>query len=378
MSNKILVMVHQVAFFVAQLVILTICGIAYSGSLAYIGSISSILAILISLRWDIQIMVSKTQGSFDKLLDASISICIMSIILILTIVVFNVPLPLHIIISAISIAIHEVFISIIFVQGSLILYAFFRSLPAIFLIALALLDYKPEVIWPTSFLISASCLLIYFSRPLNKSIYDLNMQRVKRISIIPKLYSTITATLLTLISSSFVIIISLNFGDEYTGIWSNTIRIFNSILSFILATFLPFTLTNLRKSDLKSEKVSVFIKLWMWLSPIIIITYFIVLNYGSFVFSLFTPISSEVDNTQLSYIFLTGTFISFISSAQGLYQAVNKSFVLLRIIVVTISLAGILFYNLSFDFNQLLELFLLVSSVLFWMSFVYIKYFLKS
>ena len=236
-----LVMVHQVSFLVVQLIILSLCGIEYSGSLAYIGAASSILAIIISLRYDIQIMVGNVQASNDILFDACITIFIMTTIIILIIALIGFPLPIHIIISAFAIATHEVFISTLFIQESLICYALFRSVPAIFLILLALLGYQPEVIWPASFLASAIILSIYFRNPLKKMIFNFNIKRIKRMNILHNLYSTFTATIFTLLTSSFVIIINFYFGDEYAGVWSNSIRIFNSLIVFILATFLPFT-----------------------------------------------------------------------------------------------------------------------------------------
>ena len=44
------VVIHQIFFLTAQLLILYIYGIGYSGSLAYIGAVSTILAVLINLK----------------------------------------------------------------------------------------------------------------------------------------------------------------------------------------------------------------------------------------------------------------------------------------------------------------------------------------
>mgnify|MGYP000871379513 FL=1 len=81
--KKFPVVIHQVAFLAAQFIILSVCGLGYSGSLAYIGATSSVLAILISLRWDVEIMVNKVQALSESLSDASVTIGFMTLLILL-------------------------------------------------------------------------------------------------------------------------------------------------------------------------------------------------------------------------------------------------------------------------------------------------------
>ena len=376
--EKLPVVIHQVFFLAAQFIILIICGIEYSGSLAYIGAVSSVLAVLICLRWDIEIMVSKVQALSESLLDASVTIGFMTIIISLVNIIFGSPLPSHIVLAAIAIAIHELLVTILFVQSFFYIYAFFRTLPAVALIVLALLGFRPETIWTASFLLSAFCLAFYFVDLVKVSILNISVERLKKISILPKLYAAITATTFTFVSALFVIIISLNYGDEYAGLWSNSVRIFNSIIIFLLATFLPFTLKKVGDTVVVAEKVVVFFRLWVSLLPLIILTFFVVFNYGTYIFTLFTHVNFDVTNIHLGYIFLIGLSVSFIGSSQGLYQAMNKSIVLLFMVIVAKVLAFIVIYGSTFSFNMLLEIFLFFSLFLVFMILTHLTYCLKS
>ena len=121
--RKLPVVAHQLFFFSAQLLILKVHGIEYSGYLAYIGAISTIFSVIISLRWDIEIMVSKLKTLPDSLLDASVTIILMTIAISIVNFVFGSPIPIHIIFSGLIIAIHELLVAILFVQKKIYSYS---------------------------------------------------------------------------------------------------------------------------------------------------------------------------------------------------------------------------------------------------------------
>jgi hypothetical protein len=91
------VVIHQLFFLFSQLLILYTYGISYSGSLAYIGSVSTFLAILVCLRWDIEILVSQDQTLSENLHDASVTIASMTIIIVFLNTLFGNLIPIHII-----------------------------------------------------------------------------------------------------------------------------------------------------------------------------------------------------------------------------------------------------------------------------------------
>jgi len=368
------VVIHQLFFLFSQLLILYYYGISYSGSLAYIGAISTFLAILICLRWDIEILVTKYQTLSENLHDASVTIVFMTIIIVFLNALFGNLIPIHIILSALAIAIHESLVSILFVQKKIYIYSFFRTLPAIALVFFAFLGFGPEIIWPASFFVSVFFLIIYFKSLFMKAFLNSSIQRVKDIKILNKINAAITATTFSFFSALFIIIINYYYGDDYVGLWANTIRIFNSALIFLLAASLPFALNMLRDKNFAFEKVVIFFYLWFLLLPLIIISFLVVSNFGVSIFSIFITFDSEITNTNLSIIFLIGTAIHFIGSTQGLYQAINKSITLFLMIVIAVLFGLFVLLNSALTFKVLIEIFLLLVMIIVSMILAHLIY----
>ena len=368
------VVIHQLFFLFSQLSILYLYGISYSGSLAYIGAVSTFLAVLISLRWDIEILVTKYQTLSENLHDACVTILFMTIIIVFLNTLFGNLIPIHIILSALAIGIHESLVSILFVQKKIYIYSFFRTLPAIALIFFAFLGFGPEIIWPASFFVSVFFLIIYFKSLFMKAFLNLSIQRVKDIKILNKINAAITATTFSFFSALFIIIINYYYGDDYVGLWANTIRIFNSVLIFLLAASLPFALNMLRDKNFAFEKVMIFFYLWFFLLPLIVISFLVVSNFGIPIFSIFKSFDSEITNTNLSIIFLIGTAISFIGSSQGLYQAINKSISLFLMIVITALFGLFVLLNSALTFKVLIEIFLLLVMIIVSMILAHLIY----
>lgn len=353
------VIIHQLFFLFAQLIILKIYGIGYSGTLAYVGAVSTFLAVLINLRWDIEIMVSNHTTLHESLFDSSITIFLMTIIVSCLNVVFGSPLPIYIIFSAFFIAIHELLVSILFVQNKIYTYSFFRAIPATALILFALIGFQAEIIWPASFFVSVFFLIIYLNALFIRAITELSIKRIKKIKFLQKLYAAITATTFSFFSALFVIIINFYYGNEYVGLWSNTIRIFNSLLIFLLGASLPFVLNEIRVKNNTSEKVKTFLFLWLLICPLIILSFFITSNWGVNILSLFVDYDFEVPSIYLGYIVLVAISISFVGSSQALYQGINKSIILLGFIFISATLGFIFILNFNQSFIALVELFLI-------------------
>lgn len=353
------VVIHQLFFLFAQLMILQIHGIGYSGTLAYVGVVSTFLAVMVNLKWDIEIMVNNHLELHESLLDSSITIFLMAFIVIFFNLIIGSPFPVYIIFSAIIIAIHELLVSILFVQKKIYRYSFFRTIPAIALMLFAFVDLEAEIIWPASFCISVIFLLIYFRTLFKKAILGMNIIRIKKIKFLHKFYAAITASTFSFFSAFFVIVINFYYGSDYVGLWSNTIRIFNSVLIFLLGASLPFVLNMIRDKKTNSEKVKMFLYLWILFCPLIILSIFITLNWGEFILSFFITYDFEVSNIYLSYIVIIAVAISFVGSSQGLYQGINKSVFLLGMIFVSAIVGLIYFFNDLPSFMSLLEVFLI-------------------
>jgi hypothetical protein len=353
------VVIHQLIFLFAQLTILQLYGIGYSGTLAYVGAVSTFLAVLINLRWDIEIMVSNHATLHESLFDSSITIFLMTIIVSCLNIVFGSSLPIYIIFSAFFIAIHELLVSILFVQNKIYTYSFFRAIPAIALILFALIGFQAEIIWPASFFVSVFFLIIYLNALFIRAITELSIKRIKKIKFLQKFYAAITATTFSFFSALFVIIINFYYGNEYVGLWSNTIRIFNSLLIFLLGASLPFVLNEIRVKNNTSEKVKTFLFLWLLICPLIILSFFITSNWGVNILSLFVDYDFEVPSIYLGYIVLVAISISFVGSSQALYQGINKSIILLVFIFISATLGFIFILNFNQSFIALVELFLI-------------------
>ena len=353
------VVIHQLFFLFAQLIILQLYGMGYSGTLAYVGAVSTFLAVLINLRWDIEILVSNNSTLHESLLDSSITIFFMTIFISCLNLVFGSPLPIYIIFSGFVIAIHELLVSILFVQKKIYTYSFFRAIPAIALILFALIGFQAEIIWPASFFVSVFFLVIYLNTLFIKAKKDLSIKRIKKIKFLQKFYAAITATTFSFFSALFVIIINFYYGNEYVGLWSNTIRIFNSLLIFLLGASLPFVLNEIRLKNNTSEKVKTFLFLWLLFCPLIILSFLITSNWGINIFSFFVDYDFEVPNIYLAYIVLVAISISFVGSSQTLYQGINKSITLLGFIFISATLGSIYVLNFNQSFIALVELFLI-------------------
>lgn len=362
--KKFPVVIHQLFFLFAQLMILQIHGIGYSGTLAYVGVVSTFLAVMINLKWDIEIMVNNHLALHESLFESSVTIFLMTLIVLFFNLIIGSPFPAYIIFSAVIIAIHELLVSVLFVQKKIYRYSFFRTLPAIALILFALVDIKAEIIWPVSFFISVIFLSIYFRTLFKKVLLSLDLIRIKKIKFLHKFYAAITASTFSFFSAFFVIIINFYHGSDYVGLWSNTIRIFNSLLIFLLGASLPFVLNMIRDKKTHSEKVKLFFYLWIFFCPLIVLSFFVASNWGEFILSFFITYDFEVTNRYLGYIVLIAVAISFVGSSQGLYQGINKSIVLLSMIFISAIVGVFYFFNNLHSFISLLEIFLISISFL--------------
>jgi hypothetical protein len=370
------VVIHQLFFLFAQLLILKVYGIGYSGSLAYVGTVSTFLAVIINLRSDIEIMIRSSQALYESLLDATGIILFMTLFILMLNIIFGSPISIYIIYSGIAIAMHELLVSILFVQKRIFTYSIFRTIPAIALIFFASIGYSAEIIWPAAFFVSVLFLLIYLKDLFKKAFRTITLNRIKKIKLIERVNASITATTFSFFAAFFVIIINFYFGDEYVGIWSNTMRIFNSLILFFLAACIPFMLNTIRDQDLDSQKIKAFFNLWILFIPLILFSYIVVSYWGVFIFSLMQSFDFEISNAQLRNIFLIGVAISFIGSSQGLYQALNQSIALLVMIFATVVIGLIFVYELTFSFAELIEIFLFLLFALVMMILVHLSFYL--
>ena len=150
---------HQFIFFFVHLIILRFLGVSYSGEIAYVAAITGVIAVIISMRWDIEILVqgiAKEKESFQKGL-VTILLLTTSILLLsfLVVIIFDLGDYELLILSGCFVAINELICSSFFKRGKIYIYSLLRSLPAIFLLILAMYGFTPVHTWLLSFVFTA-------------------------------------------------------------------------------------------------------------------------------------------------------------------------------------------------------------------------------
>ena len=65
---------HQFIFFCVHLIILRFLGISYSGEIAYVAAITGVVAVIVSMRWDIEILVSSINTKLKRISNFSLQL----------------------------------------------------------------------------------------------------------------------------------------------------------------------------------------------------------------------------------------------------------------------------------------------------------------
>lgn len=350
---------HQFIFFFVHLIILRFIGVSYSGEIAYVAAITGVIAVIISMRWDIEILVqgiAKEKESFQKGL-ITILLLTTSILLLsfLVVIIFDLGDYELLILSGCFVAINELICSSFFKRGKIYIYSMLRSLPAIFLLILAMYGFTPVYTWLLSFVFTAMVGLVILNISFEEIFKGITRIKIGDIGLKEKFFPTLSTVVSALFFVFWVILLKIKAGEEAAGIWANSIRIFNSPLTFMVVAISPFVLSKVGQSKEISRKIKNYLSFWLFLIPLILITLIIVGFYGEDIFDIFLGSNSQVS----SYIFLqilgVGVIQSFITLSQGIFQSINKSRFLTFVLLIG-QLMG--FYLLIFSKESLLSEFI--------------------
>lgn len=350
---------HQFIFFFVHLIILRFIGVSYSGEIAYVAAITGVIAVIISMRWDIEILVqgiAKEKESFQKGL-ITILLLTTSILLLsfLVVIIFELGDYELLILSGCFVAINELICSSFFKRGKIYIYSMLRSLPAIFLLILAMYGFTPVYTWLLSFVFTAMVGLVILNISFEEIFKGITRIKIGDIGLKEKFFPTLSTVVSALFFVFWVILLKIKAGEEAAGIWANSIRIFNSPLTFMVVAISPFVLSKVGQSKEISEKIKNYLSFWLFLIPLILITLIIVGFYGEDIFDIFLGSNIQVS----SYIFLqilgVGVIQSFITLSQGIFQSINKSRFLTFVLLIG-QLMG--FYLLIFSKESLLSEFI--------------------
>ena len=350
---------HQFIFFFVHLIILRFLGVSYSGEIAYVAAITGVIAVIISMRWDIEILVqgiAKEKESFQKGL-VTILLLTTSILLLsfLVVIIFDLGDYELLILSGCFVAINELICSSFFKRGKIYIYSLLRSLPAIFLLILAMYGFTPVHTWLLSFVFTAIVGFVILNISFEEIFKGITRIKISNIGLKEKFFPTLSTVVSALFFVFWVILLKIKAGEEAAGIWANSIRIFNSPLTFMVVAISPFVLSKVGESEGVSKKIKNYLSFWVFLIPLILITLIIVGFYGEDIFDIFLGSNSQVSSSIFLQIFAVGVIQSFITLSQGIFQSINKSR-FLTIVLLIGQLMG--FYLLMFSRGSLLSEFI--------------------
>ena len=118
----------------------------------------------------------------------------------------------------------------------------------------------------------------------------------------------------------------------------------------------PFILSKVGESEEVSKKIKNYLSFWFFLSPVILITIFVVIFYGEDIFDIFLANNIEVNAFIFLQIFIVGVIQSFITLSQGVFQSISRTKFLTLVLLIG-QLMG--FYLLIFSKESLLSEFIL-------------------
>ena len=349
--------VPQIVFFISQLLILRNLGLEYSGQLAYVGAISTILSVVICQRWDVEILINTKAESENLLTAGMISIFFYTFVFLLLLLFLGLFYQFSflkmILLASVSISLNELISSYFFKNKNFNLYLFAKTSPAFLILLFSEANYLPSEIWAFSFLCSAlfSVIIINFV-----SLNIVNLSLIRRMfysACFSKTYPTITALSLTVFISIWVILVKHGFGDIEAGIWANTIRIFNSGIGFLILAIIPFMLSRIGDIKEKRKKILIYFKLWFFLIPCILLTILVIMKMGGSIYEQYFQTNILISNYFLCLISLIGIIQLFVYHSQGIFQSLEDSKSLLLNIFFSLSIILMGTFLLNFvSFNQ--------------------------
>lgn len=351
---------HQFIFFCVHLIILRFLGISYSGEIAYVAAITGVVAVIVSMRWDIEILVRSIKNAKESFQKGFVTILLLtgSILFLsfLGIIIFDLDDYNFLILSGCFVAMNELMCSSFFKRGKIYVYSLLRSLPAVFLLILAMWGFSPVLTWLLSFVFTAIVSLVILNFSYAEIFTGIMRIKFKKLGLKEKFFPTMSTLVSALFFVFWVILIKIKAGEEAAGIWANSIRIFNSPLTFLVVAISPFILSKVGESEEVSKKIKNYLSFWFFLSPVILITIFVVIFYGEDIFDIFLANNIEVNAFIFLQIFIVGVIQSFITLSQGVFQSISRTKFLTFVLLIG-QLMG--FYLLIFSKESLLSEFIL-------------------
>ena len=150
--------------FIVNLYITRLHGFVYAGELAVFAGVSTFISILLSMRWDVEILVKENNKLSESLSNGITTIFIFSFILLFVYFIFyslnrNDSFDIFLLYSAILIAFYELHINIFLKKNEIINFVVLRLVPPLLLVLFSIEGFTPGQAWFFSYLFSLLILL---------------------------------------------------------------------------------------------------------------------------------------------------------------------------------------------------------------------------
>ena len=348
--RKIFIAIPLVIIFLSNIFITQIKGFAFIGEIAVIAGLSSLGAIFIGHRADVEILANEVDDAFANLCNGLKGMILLIVIAMpfLTAAYYLQVNTMYISIAALTcaLALNDMLSSFFLRRGNLYSYSILRSFPSIVLAIIVIFMQSPELSWIFSYFISLIILLLIIyvqlrSAEIRFKLFSINTIRY----LISKLIPTITALICATGTVLWLIIITNKAGTESAGVWSNVYRIFSLPLIFLTATYLPIVL--LKMGDLKTpfqkiNETNKFSALFFFASLVILL---IASQWGSSIFSILTGSNELLVNSLLLSMIMFAVLKNFIGYHQSTFQVLKIDFILFRILILEIIFALLLSHS---------------------------------
>ena len=335
--------------FIVNLYITRQQGFIYAGELAVFAGVSTFISIMLSMRWDIEILVKESQNLRESLSNGIITILIISIILLsISYLYFSynqtLGFNIYLIYSAILIAFYELHMNIFLKKNEIVTFVILRLIPPILLVIFSIQDFLPSQSWFFSYFFSL-IIFLFCVFCLHRDVWNL---RVSLASFFHKFVLMLAPTFSALIANSISVVwlisISYLFGSYEAGIWINAYRITSLPVVFCGAVVLPLVLVAVGNKNLNYDKYIIMFKFSFLLILLTLITILIFFVQGEQIFYHLTNQKSSLS----SLLLLSILFISFMQYSiqywKELFQSVNKTIIMLLILSIELFLS-ILIYS---------------------------------
>jgi len=356
--------------FISNILITQLQGFEYIGQLAIYIAGSSFLAIVMGMRWDVEILIGPQEHCLKNFYWGTFcSVTIFAVMLIPFLflkynpVIFGFPY-FELLVSGLLIALIELLLCIFLKRNKVLSYLLFRSLPYLVLLILSTLDLSPMIAWlwslSATFLLLVALQMHFISEALLKTSSNaLNIFSQIKIKTIPTLSAMISNSIILF----WLLYIQATHDSSVVGIWVNAYRIFGLPIALAGAALMPYILNQFGSIESNNQKIILMARFNFFLLIILCAALIYIAIFGKQTFIFLTDSKDLIDKS----ILFIAAMIAFVQYSlqfwKDLFQSIRKDMIFLQIILLQVIL-GIFcyFYQSTIPLNLIFIQILLIAS----------------